>query len=153
LKNNNNINLQEANSTLEGLEKIENSKLYGYINDFTTVAPMIQKYFVGTLKISGRLKENDEISIGVRSDEPILRDIFHKTITHIMPKEKQDIFNRWISLKQVVGIDYRFIREITGLFLFLFIIFFLYLFQLKKYNKTLANNIKEEIKSIYFPKI
>ncbi|MDX1808336.1 MAG: ABC transporter substrate-binding protein [Sulfurospirillaceae bacterium] len=139
LKNNNNINLVEVNSTMAGLKKVENGELYGYINDLTTVAPLIQKHFSGTLKISGRLQENDDISIGVRNDEPILRDIFQKIIMHITPAEKQEIFNKWISVKQVVGIDYKFIWEIVGLFIFIFAILLAYLLQLRKYNKNLKN--------------
>lgn len=139
LKNNNNINLIEVKNTLDGLKKVENGELYGYINDLTTIAPLIQERFAGTLKISGRLQENDNISIGVRNDEPILRDIFQKTIMHITPNEKQKIFNRWISVKQVVSVDYKFMWEVIGLFLFILTILFTYLFQLRRYNKILKN--------------
>lgn len=101
------LNLVEVPSIKDGLEMVKNSELYGFIDTLATTGYYIQKEYIGQLKIAGKLNENWRYGIGVRDDEPILKDIFNKAISTISQTKHQEIFNKWISVIYENKKDYR----------------------------------------------
>ncbi len=131
------INIIEVKNIFDGLSKVESGELYGYVDNLTTMAYSIQKNFIGSIKVSARLDEDEINSIATRSDEPILNSIFEKIIVSIQDNQKQEILNRWVSVRESVGFDYSLFWKVFA-FLGVFIILSLiYVYQLKKYSKKL----------------
>jgi diguanylate cyclase (GGDEF)-like protein len=93
-----NLNFLVVNSLDEGLRKVANGELYGFVGTMANLGYEIQQRFYGQLKINGVFAENWSIGMGVRNDEPLLVDIFNKVIARITAEQHQAIYNRWLSV-------------------------------------------------------
>lgn len=92
------LNIVEVTSITDGLNRVESGELYGYIDNLMVLSSYIQKEHTGTLKVSSRLKERVDLSVGTRKDEPILHDIFEKLVVGIKPEMMQKIYNRYATV-------------------------------------------------------
>lgn len=137
------INLIEVNSIQEGLQKVYEGKLYGFIDTLPSVSYEIQKSYFGELKIAGKFDDKWQLGVGVRNDEPLLLTIFNKSINKIDEKQKQKILNHWISIKYERGFDYGILKYIGGFFLIGIILFIHRDMTLRKYNKILEEKNRE----------
>ncbi|MGY8871835.1 MAG: diguanylate cyclase [Pseudomonadales bacterium] len=144
------INIVEVESINDGLQQVENGQLYGYIDNLMTIATAIQKDFTGSLKISSRLDDDINLSIGTRNDEPLLQEIFQKLIHNIDPEFKQATFNKWVPVKQEVSFDYSLMwKIIIGLFL-LSLGFIYHYHQLRKLNQRLKKlSVTDKLTGLY----
>ncbi len=98
--------LVEVENIQEGLKKVANAELFGFVGTLATVGYELQKKYIGELKIAGKFDETWELGIGVRNDDLILFDIFEKAIAQLTPQESQAIFNQWISVAYDKKTDY-----------------------------------------------
>jgi len=131
------INLREVISIDEGLNLVKKGELFGFIGNLSTIGYQIQKNYIGTLKISGRIEQNFELGIGVRNDDLLLLDILDKAINSIDEKSKQKILNQWVSISYQKGFDYTLFWQIFTAIAVLFA-FILFRYQtLKFYNAKL----------------
>ena len=117
-----NINIVEVKDAYEGLLKVNENEIYGFIDVLPVVGYNIQKNFVGNLKISGKVNNNIGFSMATRNDEPLLNDIFNKLIENISEEKKQEILNKWLSIKFEESIDYEAIAYIVMVFLIIILI-------------------------------
>lgn len=92
------LNLVEVASITDGLNRVESGELYGYIDNLMVVSSYIQKEHTGMLKVSLRLKEKVELSVGTRNDESILKDIFEKLVLGMDPILMQRFYNRYTTV-------------------------------------------------------
>lgn len=99
-----NINLVEISSLGVGLKMVEREELYGFIDNSLVLSSSIQKEFVNSLKIGFRFDFLDQISFGVRSDEPILNEIFNNLVNDLDEEKKQQFLNNWTKIVEQVGI-------------------------------------------------
>ena len=131
------INLIEVASVEEGLESVASGDLFGFIDNLTIIGFQIQKNYIGTLKISGRIGQDFELGIGVRNDDLLLLGILDKAISAIDEKSKQSILNQWISINYQQGFDYALFWKILAV-IALFLVFIMNRYQtLKFYNAKL----------------
>lgn len=133
----NGINIVEVQSISEGLRKVESGELYGYIDNLMVIAHSIQRDFTGVLKISSRFKKDLHLSIGTRNDEPELHEIFEKLVKQLSQEELQSIYNKWVSVKQEVAIDYRLLMQILMVLALFATGFFYHYLKLRKLNSEL----------------
>ncbi len=137
------IEFVEITSIETGLEQVMQNKLFGIVGGLPTVAYTIQKTYANDLKIAGKIDEQLELRMAVRNDDPILLAIMNKSLNNISEEEKQQILNRWISVKYEDAIDY------SLFFRFLIVAFIIILFlltrqySLRKYSKQLQAQNKE----------
>jgi polar amino acid transport system substrate-binding protein len=144
-----NIKLVEVENISDGLKKVEEKELFGFIGTLATVAYQIQKEYFASLKIVGKFDEKWELGIGVRNDDPYLYNILEKAISSIDSDKHQQILNKWISVKYDKG-DYSKIYKFLVL-LFLILMFIIYRQnQLKKHNEELEIlSITDKLTGIY----
>ena len=142
-----NIEFVDVENIEEGLTKLEREDVFGFIDSLTTLGYSIQKDYIGQLKIAGKFDENWNLSIGVRNDEIILKEILDKAIEDISTEQVQGIFNKWISINYEKSINYTFlIKTLIFLIVFILVIFLVYRqYLLKKLNNKLNDKIKEEM--------
>ncbi|MBU3015885.1 transporter substrate-binding domain-containing protein [Poseidonibacter lekithochrous] len=107
-----NLNIIEVTDINEGLEKVIDGQLFGYIGTLNSIGYLFQREFAGELKIAAKFDESWELGTAVRNDDQILLNIFNKLITNIEEKDKQNIFNKWITLKYEEKVDYSLIIKI-----------------------------------------
>ncbi len=119
------INIVDVSSVEDGLQQVEDGKIYGYLDNASVINFTIQKKFVGTVTITGKFDESLKLSVATRNDEPVLHNIFEKLIANMDTKTKQEIFNNWVHINYTKSIDYRWLWRVIGIFL-LFALFGLY---------------------------
>jgi len=132
------MNLVEVQNLKEGLQKVRNRELFGFIGTLATTGYHIQKNYIGELKIAGKFDEKWKLGIGSRNDEPILKDIFNKAINQISSKKQQEILNKWVSVNYDKKANYT--RIIQWIIAIIFI-FGSILFVVMRINRTLKLEI------------
>jgi len=138
-----NLNIVEVEDITDGLNKVCNGELYGYIGTLASIGYKFQTKFNGELKITGKFYEKWELGIGVRSDDKILFDIFQKAIDNIDTKQRQRILNSWISIKYEKGTDYALIWQILTVALLVIILGLYRHYLLKRSNNQLSSLNKQ----------
>ena len=133
------IKIVDVDSLDDGMKQVEKGKIFGYIDNSIVVRDAIQKNFLGTISITGRVDIHREYTVGVRNDEKLLYDIFDKAIISIDEKTKQQILNNWVSLDHDTRQDYSLILKI------LLIVLIMFLFLLYRHKILNENNNKLEI--------
>jgi len=125
-------------SEAEVFDMVSERKADMTVRSLTMAAYTIKKEGMFNLKIAGQIPDYfNEFRIGVKKDQPILRDILNKGIMSITPKEIQQIVNRHISINVQTAVDYALIFRIITAFAFVSIIGFLWIYQLRKLNYKL----------------
>jgi methyl-accepting chemotaxis protein/ABC-type amino acid transport substrate-binding protein len=66
------------------------------VNDPATSSYYIRDMALTNVRIAGRTPKESHLSIGVRKDWPILRDIFDKALATITPADYEAIERRWV---------------------------------------------------------
>ena len=139
-----NMQFVDVHNLDDGLKKVLKGDLFGFIGSLTTVGYTIQEKYVGELKIAGKFDETWDLGIGVRNDEPILKNIFEKAINTISEKRTQDILNKWVSIKFHNVVDYTFVLQVS----FVFILILLVILYKNRTMNTLNKKISQAHKDI-----
>ena len=133
------IDFIKVKDTKTGLEKVQAGELFGLVNTAPAIGYIIQQEHMFDLKISGELIETLDLRIGVKKDERLLFNILDRALDSINKKEKEDIFNSWLTINYEQGFNYSlFIRIMLGVAIVG--VFVLYRqFQLKRFNNKLSS--------------
>ena len=145
------LKIVEVSTVREGLRKVENGEIYGYIDNLIVISSYIQKEYTGVLMVSSRLDEKVELAVATRNDEPILGAIFDKLVNQLDETSMQSIYNRWIStIEQVAWFDKNMIwKLLLGIIVATFAFTWRY-FILKRYNvKLLELSITDKLTGLY----
>ena len=152
-----NITVVDVDNIKEGLQKVVNGELFGFVGTLISVGYQFQTSFTGELKIAGKFDDKWELGIGVRDDDKVLLNILEKAVNTLSEQDKQSILNKHISITYQKGIDYSLIWKILIVVLF-FAIFMIYFqkklhlkvkektLELKLLNENLELKIEEEVK-------
>ncbi|MEA3288851.1 MAG: transporter substrate-binding domain-containing protein [Campylobacterota bacterium] len=106
------IDIIEVDNVQEGLKKVKNGEVFGYIGTLASVGYMFQTKFTGELKIAGKFNENWELGVGINNEDPILLGIMDKTINNIDETIYQNIINKWIAINYDNPKDYTIVFQI-----------------------------------------
>ena len=106
------LKLLEVKNTDEALKMVSEGKVFGAVDILPVIAYKINKYHFTNLKISGKTPWTFDVRFMVRDDYPELVSIINKVID-IMPQEKKDeIYQKWISVKIQKGYSQNYITKI-----------------------------------------
>ena len=138
-----NLNIVNVESVEDGLEKVNNGEIFGFVGTLASVGYMFQKEFTGELKIAGKFDESWELGVGVRNDDKMLLNLFQKAVDSISDSQKKAILNKWIAVKYEKGVDYTLVFEVV-IFAFLLLMFAIY------WNRRLSqiNEVLKKAKDI-----
>lgn len=100
------LQIVEVDSIEDGLERVVNQEIFGYIDNYISINYTIQKSFAGVLNVSGIFDESLNLSSGVHKDNAILVDIFQKVLDSIDENDKKAMVNKWVSTNYTVEVDY-----------------------------------------------
>ena len=140
------INLVEVNSLKDGLNRVEKGQLFGFIDNIIVLNHQLQNTYLGTIAITGKLKENIKLSVATRDDEPMLNTIFQKAISAIDTKTKLHILNKWVDINYKKETDYTLVWQILAVGGVLSLFFLYRQFVVGKLNKELDFKLKKELK-------
>ncbi len=152
-----NIKVVDVKNIKDGLQRVVNGELFGFVGTIASIGMQLQTTFVGELKVTGKFEEKWELGVGVRNDDLTLLSIFEKAVATLTPYDKQNILNKHISITYQKGIDYSLVWKILiGVMLFTIIMFYFQkrlqtivkekTIELKHLNENLELKIKEEVK-------
>lgn len=120
-----NIKIVDVKSIKDGLQRVDNNEIFGFIDSLPAVGYVIQKNHVGSLKVTGKIQGDWNFSIASRNDESLLNDIFSKLITNIPLETHNEILHKWISVKYQESIDYtKFIWIVIALTIIISIVIY-----------------------------
>ena len=116
------IKIVNVSDTKEGLEKVRNGELFGYVDTMPTIGYAIQRYSFFDLKIAGKLEFDVNLSIASRNDESLLNTIMQKALDSIPAEKRRTIVEKWIEIKVAQEFDYTLLWQISILFLLIVLI-------------------------------
>ncbi|MFK7159906.1 transporter substrate-binding domain-containing protein [Marinospirillum sp. MEB164] len=100
-------NLVRVETALEGLRLVASGEVDAYAGNLAVASHLIQREGLANLKISGSTNYGYHLSIGVRSDWPLLQSIMEKALSSISAREQREIYERWVSLVRATGMHWR----------------------------------------------
>ena len=108
------IQLVEAGSYEEGLSRVQNGELYGFIGNMMSIGHVLQENKISDVKIAGRIGHDNLMSVATRNDEPMLHEVFQRLVDSIRPEERQEIMNHWLAVRFEQGFDYRLFWQVMS---------------------------------------
>lgn len=149
-KKNPQLKVVEVNSVEDGLNRVEQGELFGYIDNLIVVASHIQHEYAGSLKISARLDEKTSLAIGTRNDEPLLHEIFQTLVEQLQEDQLHSIFNKWAPISYEVGFNYPLLIKILFCLVIVGIAFLFHYFRLRQYSEQLkVLSITDKLTGLY----
>lgn len=142
------MKIVEVKSVEDGLQKVVDGELYGFIGNLQTLGYQFQHHFTGQLKISGKLSEKLELRVGVRNDDEVLFEVFSKLVQKISKEQVKEILAKNTSVKYEQEIDYKVVWYILSVVALLFFIFIYRQSILNKANKSLNYRVQEKTKEL-----
>jgi polar amino acid transport system substrate-binding protein len=127
-----NIQIIQVKSIDEGLNLVQNNKVYGYIDSRSSIGYAIDKNEMYDLKIIGKLPIDYNLSYGIINTEEELFNIIQKAITSISKEEKDRIFRKWIAVEQQKVTDYSLVWKV--IFVATFFILLIVYWNIKLYK-------------------
>lgn len=126
------INIVEAKNTKDGLTKVVNEEIFAFIGAVADISYFTQKDFIGEVKISGKFKENLNLSIAVRNDETILLSIFNKLIRNLEDDFKNKITNKYMAIKYDPKVNHSLLWKSSLIFVIIILITFYWTYTIRK---------------------
>jgi polar amino acid transport system substrate-binding protein len=108
------IQMVDVDSYEEGLNKVQNGELFGFIGNMMSIGHVLQENKISDVKIAGRIGHDNLMSVATRNDEPVLHAVFQRLVDSIRPEERQEIMNRWLAIRFEQGFDYRLFWQVMS---------------------------------------
>lgn len=131
------IQLVEVDSYDEGLTKVQDGELFGFIGNMMSIGRVLQENKISDVKIAGRIGSDNLMSVATRNDQSMLREVFQKLVDSIRPEERQEIANRWIAVRFEQGFDYRLFWQVMGVVALIGIVTLFWTTKLRRLNTEL----------------
>jgi len=137
-----------TNTTNEAFQFVNNGTSYFTIATLPVASNLIHRYQLDNLQIAGYSNILYKLSIAVRKDEIILRNILDKALKEITQKEHRDILKSWISQENDSYLNSKMIRNIFIILVFFAILLFYRQYLLNKTNSNLKNLVDIKTKEL-----
>ncbi|MCK5111513.1 MAG: SiaB family protein kinase [Arcobacteraceae bacterium] len=94
-----NINIVEVDNLVDGLIKVSNGEIFGFVDTVATIAYNIKKKSFFDIKIAYTIDNIPwELSIGTRNDQKQLLSIFNKAIETLSNSDHERIYDKWLKV-------------------------------------------------------
>ncbi len=106
------LQLVTVKSEEDGLRKLQNGELAGYITTLATASYYMQSMALADLKVIGRVPADWSLAIATRNDEPTLHDIMQKLVASLSVEERTRLESTWRNLRIEERVDYTLFWQI-----------------------------------------
>lgn len=113
-KRNPSLQLVTVASELEGLRKLQNRELAGYITTLATASYYMQSLGLADLKVIGRVPADWSLAMATRTDEPTLHSIMQKLVTSLSTEERTQLSDTWRNIRIEERMDYTRLWQILA---------------------------------------
>ncbi len=118
-KNYPDMHIVETKNVDEALRLVSQGKAFAAIDILPVISYKINKYSFTDLKISGNTPWNFDVRIMVRKDMKKLLPLLNRAIDSIEPSKKEQIYQKWLSVKHKKSRDKRIIFVLLVILLLL----------------------------------
>ena len=92
------IEVKEFDSTSDALDAVSKGEADAYIGNRAVAMYIIEQELIANLKEHGKIEETSSVNaIGVRKDQPVLRDILQKALDSLDRNEVRAILKTWVD--------------------------------------------------------
>ncbi|MBI9100769.1 MAG: transporter substrate-binding domain-containing protein [Spirochaetales bacterium] len=121
----------------DSLLAVSNGQADVFIGNLTSSTFWIRKLNLTNLKVAASVsEETQKLHFAVRDDWPELVGILNKGLASISPDEINQIQTKWVNIEYTPGINsrdfWRYVYQISGVMIILFIVVILWNYKLKK---------------------
>ncbi|MCG8021910.1 MAG: transporter substrate-binding domain-containing protein [Candidatus Thiodiazotropha weberae] len=127
-------------SALDGLKRLALSEIDGYVGNLTVGSHLIRKNGLTNIKVGAPTPYHYQLSFGVRKDWPILVEILDQAIRSMTEKQKNEIQQRWMSIRYDVTVDYTTVWRVIGVALSVVLVFVIWLLRLRRKHQLAKQN-------------
>ena len=108
------VRVQEYSSTSDALDALTKGDVDAYVGNRAVAMHIIGEEYITNIRAHGKIKETSSVNaIGVRKDQPVLRDILQKALEDIGPEERQRIMNQYPRTESGKEISNRFRQSLS----------------------------------------
>ena len=125
----------DLNDALRGVSRGDTDAAVGSLH---RVSHAIHELGLYDLKIGGHTAYKETLSLGVRSDAPILASIMNKALASVTEQEISLITRKWLSVRYERGMDTDLLLKVLGSVAVLFGLFFFWNRKLSHLNRKIA---------------
>lgn len=116
------------------------------MRSLTVAAYTIKKEGWFNLKIAGQVAGFDnQLRIGVRKDQPLLRAILDKAVASLTPEEINTIINRHVSIRVETPTDYRLLGQVALVFGVILLSNLFWIRRLRRLNRQLRHDARTDV--------
>jgi len=143
------INFVEVTSATEGLEKVRDSYLFGYVGALPILTYQLQHNFPNLL-VGTQLPDNFLLGAAARKDQPLLASILNKAIDMIDVRLHTSIMSAWAPVSYRPIIDHRLVWAVlvVALIIVSAVGYSYYILQ-KKYVKLKSLSTMDRLTGLY----
>jgi len=90
----------------DGLNAVRHDEADAFIDGLAPVSHIMSREGIPGLKISGEVPLTFDLAIATHKNKPLLKGIIQKVLDTISDEKRNEIFNRWVSIRYERGFDY-----------------------------------------------
>ncbi len=107
------LDLKPVQSVRSGLELVSTHRIDAFVVGLPVSAYLIQKLGLANLKVAANTQYRYDLSFGVRKDWPQLTGILNKAVSTFTEEERNNIYQKWVSVRFEHGIDTAYVRKMV----------------------------------------
>jgi ABC-type amino acid transport substrate-binding protein/nitrogen-specific signal transduction histidine kinase len=101
-----------TDSVAAGLNAVIRKEAYAFIGSLAAISHVISREGISGLKVSGETPYSYKISIGIHKNHPILAGIIQKAVDAVTEEDRNEIYQRWISVTYERRADYSLLWKV-----------------------------------------
>jgi len=129
------IRLVQVSNAKDGLALLQQGEVFAFIDNMLVVSYYLAKLKMANVKIAGETPYQNAQAMAVRKDWPLLVGMLQKALDSISPKERDEIYQRWLPLRYEHGFNYTLLWQALA-------VFFVILLGLVVWNRKLVKEIR-----------
>lgn len=133
------LNLITVGSEEEGLRKLQNGELTGYITTLATASYYMQSLGLADLKVLTRVPADWAMSVATRNDEPILHGIMQQLVASLNDEDRRQLESSWRQFEIKQQVDYTLLWQILSGGVLVTLLLFYWNRKLGRLNRELAS--------------
>ena len=131
------IKLILADNTEQAISLLSLGKADAYMGNLAATSQIILQAGISNIKVAAPTAFNHELSFAVRKDWPEMIGILQQTLDTLTPRQKNEFKKKWFSIPYEHTVDYSLIWQIIAITVLVFVLFSLWLLQLRRQKEAL----------------
>lgn len=108
------VRLVYVNDIADALLRVSKGEIFAAVDSLFIVTQHMQNLGLSNLKIAGQTDFTHALRVGVRKGDPVLQGIMEKAVSAVKPLQRNEILQRWFSVRFEHGTDYAMLWQVLG---------------------------------------